>query len=177
MRSILLLFFLYYLNRYCTLARIRINASIFPIGNVRLSPHLLLEKVLFVPSFKYNLFYVRSLTKNAHFSLIFSIDSFELIRMCKKIGNLYYLLLHKSKVFQFLFIILNFHMMRSYVINAWKCTYVHVYSCSLVIIWVWYVINVLEYVTTVILQSHKVFWLIGSNAPSTPKMVSKPLQL
>ncbi|KAL5575085.1 hypothetical protein UlMin_016784 [Ulmus minor] len=48
------------------------SAPISKIGSVRLSPSLVLSKVLYVPSFRYNLLSVSSLTKSLSCSLFFS---------------------------------------------------------------------------------------------------------
>ncbi|KAK0579903.1 hypothetical protein LWI29_033294 [Acer saccharum] len=81
------------------------HVSISRVGTVRLSSHMLLKKVLYVPNFKYNLLSVSSLTKSANYSLVFSTDCCVIqdssralqIGMGKRIGNLYYLVLPDSR--------------------------------------------------------------------------------
>ncbi|KAK0593262.1 hypothetical protein LWI29_033784 [Acer saccharum] len=75
------------------------TAPIIKIGTVRLSSHIILYNVLFVPSFKYNLLSVSSLTKSLSCCLMFSATSCMIrdlnhgtkIGMGKRLGNLYYL--------------------------------------------------------------------------------------
>lgn len=45
------------------------------VGTVHLSPEFILENVLYVPQFHFNLIYVSSLTKSMYYSVIFSHDS------------------------------------------------------------------------------------------------------
>ena len=52
------------------------NVSISKIGTVRLTSHLVLHRVLFVPSFIYNMISMSSLTKSIPCSLIFSVDHY-----------------------------------------------------------------------------------------------------
>ncbi|KAK0603245.1 hypothetical protein LWI29_002874 [Acer saccharum] len=81
------------------------HVSISRVGTVRLSSHMLLEKVLYVLNFKYNLLSVSSLTKGAHYSLVFSADCCVIqdssqalqIGMGKRIRNFYYLVLPDSR--------------------------------------------------------------------------------
>ena len=66
---------------------------------------MFLEKILYVPNFKYNLFFVSSLTKSAHYSLVFLGDCYVIqdssralqIGIGKRIENLYYLVLPNSR--------------------------------------------------------------------------------
>jgi len=75
------------------------NASISKIGTIHLNDSLILSRVLYVPSFKYNLISVSSLTRNLFRSLILCADKCLIhdtiqgrkIGMCKRFGNLYFL--------------------------------------------------------------------------------------
>ena len=75
------------------------TAPILQVGTIRLSPHIVLHNVLFIPSFKYNLVSVSALTKNLTCTLMFTADSCVIqdltqgikIGMAKKHRNLYYL--------------------------------------------------------------------------------------
>ncbi|KAL5579671.1 hypothetical protein UlMin_012113 [Ulmus minor] len=75
------------------------KASIARIGRVRISSSILLDKVLFVPSFKYNLVSISTLTKFSNCALMLSADgciiqdTTRAIQVGKgsRVGNLYYL--------------------------------------------------------------------------------------
>ncbi|KAL5542382.1 hypothetical protein UlMin_010092 [Ulmus minor] len=75
------------------------KVSIARIGTIRISSYLLLDKVLFVPSFKYNLISISALTKFSNCVIMFSADGCVIqdttraIRIGKgnRVGNLYYL--------------------------------------------------------------------------------------
>ncbi|KAL5571608.1 hypothetical protein UlMin_021205 [Ulmus minor] len=75
------------------------TATISKIGSVRLSPSLVLSKVLYVPSFIFNLLSVSSLTKSLSCSLFFHDDGCVIqdtqgmeIGTSKRVGHLYHLI-------------------------------------------------------------------------------------
>ncbi|KAL5542389.1 hypothetical protein UlMin_010099 [Ulmus minor] len=82
------------------------KVSIARIGTVRISSSLLLDKVLFVPSFKYNLISISALTKFSNCVLMFSADGCVIqdttraIRIGKgnRVGNLYYLVHDTTRI-------------------------------------------------------------------------------
>lgn len=75
------------------------TVSIAGTGSVRLSDHLTLENVLFVPEFHFNLVSVSALTHQHHYSVIFTSDYYvildhtqaQMIGMGRQSGNLYIL--------------------------------------------------------------------------------------
>lgn len=75
------------------------TVSIAGTGSVRLSDHLTLENVLFVPEFHFNLVSVSALTHQHHYSVIFTSDIYvildltqaQMIGMGRQSGNLYIL--------------------------------------------------------------------------------------
>ena len=81
------------------------NASISKTGTIRLNDSLILTRELYVPSFRYNLTFVSSLTSSLSCSLIFYADKCLIqdtiqgkkIGMSKRFGNLYFLDLVESK--------------------------------------------------------------------------------
>ena len=81
------------------------NVDISRVGTVRLTSLLVLHNVLFVPSFRYNLISVSSLTKSLPCSLTFSDDHCFIqdnmqglrIGMSNRVGNLYYLIFFENK--------------------------------------------------------------------------------
>ncbi|KAL5560411.1 hypothetical protein UlMin_036622 [Ulmus minor] len=82
------------------------KVSIARIGTVRISSSLLLDKVLFVPSFQYNLISISALTKFSNCVLMFSADGCVIqdttraIRIGKgnRVGNLYYLVHDNTRI-------------------------------------------------------------------------------
>ena len=76
--------------------------SVTHIGTVHLTSSLILRNVLFVPSFRFNLLYVSTLTNTVNCSITFHAHSYsiqdlsqgEMIGMGNKFGNLYYLSLN-----------------------------------------------------------------------------------
>ena len=83
---------------------IGLTTSVTHIGTIQLTPTLLLQNVLFVPSFKFNLLSVSALTKDhncfvqflSHSCFIQDLSQGTMIGMGNKFGNLYYLSLKVS---------------------------------------------------------------------------------
>ncbi|KAL5543954.1 hypothetical protein UlMin_007738 [Ulmus minor] len=82
------------------------KVSIARIGKVRISSSILLDKVLFVPSFKYNLVSISALTKFSNCAMMFFADGCVIqdttraIRIGKgsRVGNLYYLVRDNAQI-------------------------------------------------------------------------------